>query len=316
MESHTREPLAEELVALCGSARERLILAAPFAKAPIVHLLLAATSAFVRVDVVVRWLPSDISSGVSDIEVWDVTQSRPHSTLFVRNDLHAKYYRADQCCLVGSANLTGAALGLSLAPNLELLVPLERGHPGIETFEDTLFAGSVKVDQYLVELTRAAVERMPMSVAVEGRESLRGRQVFDGLWSASAEDWVPTVRQPEDLYLAYGGESDRLSRAAEQSAMRDLAVLRVPVGLDEAAFRAYVGAVLLRMPVVVDVDRFVARPRRFGEVRDLLQRRLQTIEPPDRQWQVLLRWITYFLPDRFEYRRPGYSEIIARRLTQ
>ena len=94
---------------------------APFAKEVIVQLLLAATPVNVSVEVVVRWLPFDIKVGVSDLEVWDIIRDRPGADLFVRQDLHAKYYRADDRCLVGSANLTGATLGLSLAPNFELL---------------------------------------------------------------------------------------------------------------------------------------------------------------------------------------------------
>ena len=62
------------------------------------------------------------------------------------------------------------------------------------------------------------------------------------------------------------------------------------------------------MPVVVAVDRFVQEPRRFGEVRDLLQQLIGTDEPPSRQWQVLFRWLAHFQPDRFGYKRPRHSE--------
>ena len=44
------------------------------------------------------------------------------------------------------------------------------------------------------------------------------------------ERWVPTLRQPADLYLAYLGIAEDLSAVAGQSGAADLAVLRVPFG--------------------------------------------------------------------------------------
>src|SRR6266566_1157307 len=114
--------IVDRLIALCSSADYELMLVAPYIKRPILAQLFAATKPSVSVQVITRWLPQDIRAGVTDIEVWDLVQERPRSCLRLRQDLHAKYYRADNRCLVGSANLTAAALGLSAAPNLELLV--------------------------------------------------------------------------------------------------------------------------------------------------------------------------------------------------
>src|SRR4051812_46006665 len=111
--------LARELDALCSNARDELVLVAPFIKQAVLMRLLDATASSVAVRVVTRWSPQEIKSGVSDLEVWDVINARSGAVLLLRADLHAKYYRADMSCLVGSANLTHAALGLATVPNLE-----------------------------------------------------------------------------------------------------------------------------------------------------------------------------------------------------
>jgi hypothetical protein len=301
------ERIADQIDALCSSAHEELLLTAPFIKYAVLVRLFSRTQSSVYVQVVTRWLPQDIRAGVSDLEVWDAVRERARTRLWLRQDLHAKYYRADDHCLVGSANLTGAALGLSAAPNLELLVPVRPNSAGLEDFEERLLAGAVAVDDDLVNLTRTAVDQLPKLSVVE--ESIQ----ISPAEQTSPTTWVPVLRQPEDLFVAYKGQCDALSGVAQRGAVSDLSMLRVPPGLDERAFRSVVAVTLLRMPVVAAVDRFIIEPRRFGEVRDLLTHLLQSSDAANHEWQVLFRWMMYFLGDRFEYRRPHHSEIIARR---
>jgi len=271
--------------------------------------MLVATAREVSVDIVVRWLPSDIAAGVSDLEIWDVVSSFENARLLVHFDLHAKYFRADETCLVGSANLTGAALGLSARPNLELLISAERANPVLSEFESELFAGCVVVDQPLVDRTREAAELMlPASPALAlETDAAEEDESITQAW------WIPTLRRPEDLYVSYSGEGELLSDGVNEDARDDLRHLRVPRGLNEPAFNAYVGVVLIRSPAVVKLEGFLGQPRRFGEVRRFLESELSVGESADRKWQALFRWLIYFLPDRFEYRRGRYSEVIAKR---
>lgn len=118
--------LGTELSKLCTEADRELLLVAPFIKASVLERLLDKISSDVTLKCITRWFPEEIVTGVSDLEVWNLIQNRPNSSLWLRSDLHAKYYRADNHCLVGSANLTGKALGWSDCPNLELLVPLSQ----------------------------------------------------------------------------------------------------------------------------------------------------------------------------------------------
>lgn len=299
--------IADELDSLCSSAHDEILLVAPFIKYTVLARLVGLIKPSVSVQIVTRWLPQDIKSGVTDIEVWDIVKGRRRTRLLLRQDLHAKYYRADGRCLIGSANLTLSALGLSAAPNLELLILANASSADLAGFEDQLLAGAIDVDDDLASLMRTAVSRLPMLHEVHDFEQI------DSAQPVPLTKWVPTLRQPDDLFIAYVGRSEALSSVARRCAVADLSVLRIPLGLDEAAFRAVVGVALLGMPVVASVSRFITQPRRFGEVRDLLTQLLESPEAASREWQVLLRWMVYFLGDRFEYRRPHHSEVIIRR---
>jgi hypothetical protein len=302
--------LFERLEAHCEGARHELVLVAPFIKQVVLRRLLDAIPPSVPVRVVTRWLPQDIASGVCDLEIWDEVVARPGTGLWVRSDLHAKFYRADGDCLVGSANITGAGLGLGDAPNLELLVPVRAGAEGVEGFEEELFSGAIAVDEDLVAATRALVDQLPKFLAVEAAGTAEPSSPAP---AGTVGEWLPQLRQPEDLFLAYSGAADVLSAAALRTAIADLAVLRVPPGLDASTFRAFIGVALLRLPLVRQLDEFVVEPRRFGEVRDFLQARAALTEPASRVWQVLFRWLMLFLPERYEYLRPRHSELIVRR---
>jgi hypothetical protein len=272
--------------------------------------VLGAIPEGVDVTCVTRWLPQEIAAGVSDIDVWMDFRDHPRRRLLLRHDLHAKYYRVDDQCLVGSANLTGAAMGWSTTPNLELLVSIAIEDQGLPEFETRLMGGAIVVDDRVVEETLELVGALPDQVTVEVIEAAE-----DAAAEATVVDirqWVPQLRQPEDLWTAYQGEAEDLSRVALEAAYSDLAVLKPADGLGEAVFNRAIGVALLRMPVINKIDDFVDVERRFGEVRELLSDLLQPDEPSSRVWQSVFRWLIYFLPDRYEYRRPHHSELIQR----
>ena len=112
------------------------------------------------------------------------------------------------------------------------------------------------------------------------------------------------------------GWSDRVSTGAAEAAKVDLLALVVPPGLDKTAFIDFVGARLLERDLIGAIDRFVRTPRRFGEIRSLLQElQMQHRSPngnPSHEWQTLMRWLLFYIPGRYELRVANYSEIFSR----
>lgn len=309
-----------QLEKLCIKARQEVLLAAPFIKAYVLKRLLAKISTNVSVKCITRWHPEEILAGVSDLEVWSLLKERPQSSLWLRPDLHAKFYRADEQCLVGSANLTAKALGWSNPSNLELLVQLPASEPTLKIFEAELLAGCVRVNESLFEQMSATVRLLAKQypdikafVSDNAKASEEERLFSDNV--VSVEAWLPTLRHPEDLYLAYSGKGERLTNVARDAAYNDLQTLPVIQNLPRGAFEACIVTLLLQKPIIQKVDSFVKTPQRFGAVRDLLAS-LPCANVPDfnaeRAWQTLMRWLLYFLPHRYALSVPSHSEVFYR----
>jgi hypothetical protein len=313
-----------QLEQLCAEASNEILLVAPFIKASVLEKILVQISPQVAVKCVTRWQPEEILTGVSDLEVWSLIQYRPQSSVWLRPSLHAKYYRADEQCLVGSANLTAKALGWSNSPNLELLVPLTASEPTLKTFETELFRGCVQVNESLFEQMSATVELLAeqypdLSPFVSDTPDTSQEETSPSVEQVPVEAWLPTLRNPEDLYLAYSGQQEKLTIAAREAATSDLRSLPTMSNLPKTAFEACIGALLLQKPIVQQVDALVETPQRFGAVRNLLASLpcacLSNFDA-DRAWQTLMRWLLHFLPHRYALSVPNYSEIFYRVKTE
>ena len=312
--------LGTELSNLCAEARNEVLLVAPFIKASVFERLLNKISANVSLKCITRWFPEEIVAGVSDLEVWKLIQNRPNSSLLLRPDLHAKYYRAENRCLVGSANLTNKALGWSDYPNLELLVTLSADEATVKAFENELLKACIPVDEDLFEQMCLAVQLLAEQASNEiASDSLRVKIPEDNVAtndSVNINAWLPTLRNPEDLYIAYSGEIEQLSTASKIAALTDLRSLPIIPNLSQKTFKAYIGTLLLQKPIIQKVDSFVKTPQRFGAVKNLLNSLPCDANPhfnAERAWQTLMRWLLYFFPNRYALSVPNYSEVFYRK---
>ena len=304
--------LGTQLKKLCNTAQTEVLIAAPFIKAAVLKEIFTYIKPEITIKCVTRWLIEEIIIGVSDLEIWAIVQSYKNACLWLRNDLHAKYYRADDQCLIGSANLTAKALGWSNRPNLELLVEIPANYSLLPEFERELFNKSIQVDEqlyyeYFTIINQIKNQNIPI-------EQLRF-SVDLSLDIVSNENWIPTLRNPEELYLAYCGKEDKLTAIARNNAINDLKYLNIIPNLNKNNFKAYVGILLLEKPIIQQIDNFVKTPQRFGAVRNflasLLCMNLRNFNP-ERAWQTMMRWLLYFLPSRYALSVPNYSEVFYR----
>lgn len=311
--------LGAQLELLCAAGRREIVLVAPFAKAHALGRLLEHITPDVTVRCVTRWRPEEIVAGVSDLEVWPMLRDRGQASLWLHPDLHAKFYRADDMCLIGSANLTGAALGWHPHPNLELLIPASANDLAVQAFEAILTRENIQVDQALfahmsqvVALMQQDVDKLPHFIH-EQRDMAYEVSLPEP--NLPASQWLPKLRQPADLFVAYTQRADQLTTTGRENAQSDLLALPIPPGLSRPLFEAYVGTLLLQKPIVCQVDQFLAQPQRFGAVRDLLARQPCAATPefdPTYAWQTLMRWLLHFLPQRYRRVPARHSEVIQR----
>jgi len=305
------------LEALVADANESVLIVAPFIKVKALRRSISRLSEGVPLEVFTRWRPDEICVGVSDLEVWDEIVARPGSCLHLCNRLHAKLYRTESRCLVGSANVTGAALGWTSPPNLELLLEVPATDPRLIAFERKLRESSVVVDAEMyarmAELVRRYEAVAPLVIDAEEPEPCGDADEDTG--SAShLETWLPSLRQPDDLFVAYSGDSASLTSSSRLAALSDIRALSLPVGLNLKAFSQAVAIAMLQMPGVKLVDDFLDSPQRFGAVVNLLRDRYDlNREDAVRAWQALMRWLLLFEPDRYERRVDRHTEMFMRR---
>jgi hypothetical protein len=238
-------------------------------------------------------------------------RDRPNSQLRLRMSLHGKLYRADQRCLVGSANLTGAALGWGFRANLELLAPMPAATEEIRDFERQLLLGSVIVDQPIYSTTLEAVDALRKSGITY---PMQAAQDEAAQMCSAFETWLPTCHAPDRLYDAYRGRNDRMLTSAYQDALDDLRAINPPVGLDRDGFTAYVISKLEQHPVIRQLDDYVAIPRSSEEVSRYLS--AQTALPPDisstEAAEILKLWLLNFFPNRYRARPPEGVDVFVR----
>ncbi len=96
----------------------------------------------------VRFLLSDILSGASDFSLYEFCRTHGWQ-IYVRFDLHAKTYIFDRKrCILGSANLTAAGLGLHLYGNYEISCLMEMDDDDLEKI-DSLFDDALRMTDEL-----------------------------------------------------------------------------------------------------------------------------------------------------------------------
>lgn len=323
------ERLGDALEGLCQTGRNEVILVAPFIKRATLSRLLAAIPLSVRVRCVTRWRPDEVAAGVSDPDIWLDLKLRENTTLYLCPNLHAKYYRVDSQCLIGSANLTHTALAWGATPNFEILSLIDDYNSECQSFETKLFELSVPCHEaiYLQVKTISSLLKEEMKSFIYLNEIVHNQIIAESsvdyeLSTSSCislvdiVSWLPQTRQPADLFRAYSEQWTQISSTSRVCASNDLRVLQVPPGLSKETFEQYVAMQLLQMPCIAAVDDFVCTSQRFGAVRDFLMSLPCSKMPefnPSYYWQTLMRWLLHFLPNRYDTATPRHSEIFWRK---
>jgi hypothetical protein len=306
------EMLGDQLLELVSSAKKRVVLVAPFIKVDALQRVLDAIpiSAGLHIDCVTRWRPEDIVDGVCDLEIFEVITDRENAQLWRHPNLHAKFFRADQSCLLGSANLTGRALGWRLPTNLELLVELDMGRHELQKWDKSLMRSCVSVTAELRDLIAhqaadlAAQRPKTTSIDVEHDDDPSFR-------------WIPLCPSPERLFKVYAGELDeaKMVRSAFEFAQRDLRTLGPPKGYSEEQFLEYVADRLQQLEVVQKVVSASSSGVSDSQAAELIADYIDVssmIGPTD-AWRILKQWMMHFFPE--QYRIEVSQEVLVKSRT-
>jgi hypothetical protein len=286
---------------LMRSASTNVVVAAPYIKSLTLRSLLGRLPAGVsNLTCITRWLPEDIASGVCDIEIFEEIREYPYDgRLFVQPHLHAKYYRADEQCLIGSANITGRGLGWITPGNVELLVQLPFEFSGLGEWERALLRSAVLVTEELRDqILREAHRIKDIGVMTRVPEVDQGGEV-----EIASSRWIPSCPVPDRLWSVYtGGGLQTMVSSARIAAQQDLAALAPPNGLTQPLFTVFIAGILRQMPLMVEIDRLAGAGVTDTQAHLFLSASLEG-QPPayliEHSWRVLKGWLMHFFPKTY-----------------
>lgn len=293
------------------SATKSVLFVAPYIKSHAMDQFLSAIPKGVEsIKCITRWRPEDIALGVCDLDIWEKITDRG-GELFVHPHLHAKYYRADDKCLVGSANLTKRGLGWASPSNVELLVELPSTFEGLKEWEATISHAAVSVNDELYNQIVQHAEKLKGETKVYQLPEIE----VDEEETQAKQFWTPHCPTPERLWDVYRGmdiDSISMLRSAYKSAKKDLVTLSPPPDLSEPLFNKYVAGILRQMPLITEIDQLAQHGITDTQARDFLIENLgdEIGTKPDVTWRVLKDWLVYFFPET--YRREAPQEFFVK----
>ena len=285
----------ERLKSLLKKARSRVFLCAPFIKADVLKTILPIVPTNIPVQIYTRWRATEVAAGVSDLEVLEIANERPHTELRLLNNLHAKLYLVDDQCLVGSANLTASALGWSEHSNVELLIPAKPTDPDIDYFLRRLEAAEIATVE-----TRSQIEALANTLKMTRLEE--GEDMPDDN-SGRQFAWLPRCAAPDKLYEIYANpKTTTVVTGTREDGLADITDLQIQPGLSEKDFKIRVRDTLLQIPTLAGIIDTVPQGlsdtdgiERIKEARpDLSEQDVRA------QWRIVREWIGIFFEDQFE----------------
>lgn len=292
---------------LAGNPGE-VTLIAPFIKVRPVRRLLAACEGRDLL-VYTRWLPTEVAMGVSDLEVLEWVEAAG-GQLHLLRELHAKAFVAGDVALVGSANITDAALGWSNQPNLEALVRVAATDPAVADLLRHVRELAIRADEQVRAHMSRAAEAVDLSVAHSARPRGGGpaEAASDGGWEDLEDEeqplavWVPESTDP-GLFVSHLVHGETLTRDAEARAMRDAHYLDVRSTGNRDVFIADVKAALQQTGFVTTITTALDNAQSEQPARDAFFSRAgidESDEFAEAHWQHAVGWLLYFFPDRYE----------------
>ena len=297
--------LGDELLHLCAQTTDEIVLVSPFIKYEALEKIFEAIPEQVNIKCVTRWYPEEIAAGVSDLEVFDLMAKRPKACLLLHPFLHAKYFRADHKCILGSANLTKRALGWSSPTNLELMIELSFDVLELKLFEQELLAYAFQASEAL----RQQIENQAVRIKQENNFIFCHASVDNGS-NDVAHDWLPLCPAPGNIYQIYAQKNlDQILNSTLEAGKKDLSIIAAPLGFDQTAFDKYIAAVLQQMPLIQRIYCMTKNHPLTPEAGKALilsfidQKSI--IYKPEQHWDILRKWLLYFLPHT--YRQPSGS---------
>ncbi|MEQ8925007.1 MAG: hypothetical protein RLO81_04290 [Fulvivirga sp.] len=266
--------------------------------------------------IVVRWLPLDIISGASDLEVFD-TCKKFGITLYRNPRLHLKAFLGQNSCYISSANISTKALATNEIAqfNYELGTVMEEVDLKSKVYFHQILMESILVTKELVEALKRELVQIEKSDSTSDFSSPVIGQFQDPFLISA----LPMTSTVDTLLEIYSGKKE-YSNEELNCAAHDLALYAISMNqsrdhvLDQlrVSFNQHPFIRTLKM----HIEGQPSQSLNYGGVVRWIQNNTTTVPTP-KSWELkeqqlvnsLYDWICYF-DSNFRWERPGHSQII------
>jgi hypothetical protein len=295
---------------------ERIIIICPFISNSTL-LSILPSDASDNVTIVTSWRPDHLRSGVSNIELYSLAESRGW-TMYIDDHLHLKLYSNNlENAWMGSANLTDKALLDRQNDNIEGLVEIVNLDLKDQIFIESIISCSRLVTPEIYQLYRDWFEGIDVELPgdVEG-PSLPSISTSDDFLITK----LPAVWSPNQLWdlVTYSVEPD--PEWGEEAAMiHDLALFRIPIEVSEEEFLESLNIAFFSQPFVnLFSEQVDEEGVQFGTAKEWIQNNCTTVPTPYRREltataQCLFNWYVELDPQKYELIQPNHSQILRLR---
>ncbi|MEQ8470612.1 MAG: hypothetical protein RIC35_05480 [Marinoscillum sp.] len=266
--------------------------------------------------VVVRWLPMDLITQASDLEVYDTCKDFG-ITLYRNPRLHLKAFTDMSQCFMGSANISKRAMADATAEgyNYEIATTIERIDFEAKVYFQKILMESVLVTEYYVNQIKEQLENIDASKPPGNFTDQLERHNEDP-FLLSALPMTSTVKTLVEIYC---GNSD-YGEEEMNCAAHDLALYKVPLRLGRGEFIEHLDRAFNKHPFVMalkgHIESLPKQSLNYGGVVRWIQENTTTVPTP-RPWElkqkqlvnVLYDWICEF-DGAFYWDRPNHSQVI------
>jgi hypothetical protein len=304
-------PIHEYIQGRASDHGSLLLAISPFIKLDALKLLVERCPDTSALQVIVRWRPIDIVSGVSDLEIYEWLNSRDIA-LYRHPNIHLKLLVfTKNWAFHTSGNITKSGLGVAENSNIEVgaqiqlelddWVQIEQLMSQARRVDPVIFT---KFQDYL-EVNSKKEEPLPPLVLPPPQDKSFSRMS------------LPASESPDELITLYLAPTSVRGVSPSLPALaHDLALYGVPIDLSREEFIRHLGSAFRSHAFVAAIVAEIRQKGslRFGAVNAWLTDHCSDNPTPFR-WELkevtsrLYNWLAYFC-DEITWDRPRYSQVI------
>lgn len=271
-----------------------------------------------KLSIVTTWKTLDLLSGISRLELYPYCKSIG-AFLYINQRIHLKVIcDSYKSAIIGSANITDMGLGFATRPNHECVVIYD----GIDRVQQVQLRAILQESTLMNDDEFTRVQKVINQYKSEFKKPADYEDI-DFSKTINKEFLISALPMSINIDTFYEYYSEKLvshgfADIDYNCAMHDLALYKIPAGLNRAEFNKNLKKTFFQQPFIQELKRFISKDRYFGEIKEWVHKTCVDVPVPSRRdltgnVQVLYHWFSELGKNEFVIDRPNHSERISPR---